>query len=70
MNYTDSDFEVIWRKGDGEMPEHVKHVVEAARKEKQKRALAAEMKDFEVASVSSTSFWDNTDDEVWDEVAD
>ena len=28
-----TDFEVIWRKGDAEMPENVKHVVNAAKDE-------------------------------------
>ena len=33
------DFGVIWRKGDGEMPEKAKHVVNAARDEKLLRSL-------------------------------
>jgi len=33
------EYEVIWRKGDGEMPEKAKHVVNAAREEKILRAL-------------------------------
>jgi hypothetical protein len=33
------DFEVIWRRGDGEMPEKAKHVVNAARDEKLLRSL-------------------------------
>ena len=39
MKYDLSDLEVVWRKGDGEMPENVKHVVNAAREEKFLRAL-------------------------------
>jgi len=33
------EFDVIWRKGDGEMPEKVEHVVNAAREEKLLRSL-------------------------------
>ena len=33
------EFEVIWRKGDGEMPEKAKYVVNAAREEKFLRTL-------------------------------
>ena len=33
------EFDIIWRKGDGEMPEKVKHVVNAAREEKLLRSL-------------------------------
>ena len=39
MKYDLSELEVVWRKGDGEMPENVKHVVNAAREEKFLRAL-------------------------------
>jgi len=34
-----NEFDVIWRKGDGEMPEKAKHVVNAAREEKLLRSL-------------------------------
>jgi len=33
------EYNVIWRKGDGEMPEKAKHVVNAAREEKLLRSL-------------------------------
>ena len=33
------EYDVIWRKGDGEMPEKAKHVVNAARDEKLLRSL-------------------------------
>jgi len=33
------EFDVIWRRGDGEMPEKAKHVVNAAREEKLLRSL-------------------------------
>ena len=33
------EFDVIWRRGDGEMPEKAKHVVNAARDEKLLRSL-------------------------------
>ena len=33
------EFDVIWRKGDGEMPEKAKHVVNAAKEEKLLRSL-------------------------------
>ena len=33
------DYDVIWRKGDGEMPDKAKHVVSAAREEKLLRSL-------------------------------
>jgi len=33
------EFDVIWRKGDGEMPEKAKRVVNAAREEKLFRSL-------------------------------
>jgi len=33
------EFGVIWRRGDGEMPEKAKHVVNAAREEKLLRSL-------------------------------
>ena len=33
------EFDVIWRKGDGKMPEKAKHVVNAARDEKLLRSL-------------------------------
>ena len=33
------EFDVIWCKGDGEMPEKAKHVVDAAKEEKLLRAL-------------------------------
>jgi hypothetical protein len=39
MNYDVSDLELIWRRGDGEMPEDLKHVVNAAREEKLLRSL-------------------------------
>jgi len=34
------EFDVIWRKGDSEMPEKAKHVVNAAKEEKLLRALS------------------------------
>ena len=34
-----SDVEVIWRRGDAEMPENVKHVVQAAKDELLLRSL-------------------------------
>jgi len=34
-----SDVKVIWKRGDGEMPDKVKHVVEAARDELLLRTL-------------------------------
>ena len=34
-----NEFEVIWRKGDGDIPEKVQHVVNAAREEKLLRSL-------------------------------
>jgi len=33
------EFDIIWRKGDGEVPEKVKHVMNAAREEKLLRSL-------------------------------
>ena len=33
------EFDVIWRRGDGEMPEKAKHVVNAAREDKLLRSL-------------------------------
>jgi len=39
MKYELSELEVVWRRGDGEMPEKVKHVVNAAREEKLLRSL-------------------------------
>jgi len=39
MKYDLSELEVVWRRGDGEMPENVKHVVNAAREEKLLRSL-------------------------------
>ena len=33
------DFDIIWRRGDCEMPERAKHVVNAAREEKLLRSL-------------------------------
>ena len=33
------ELDVIWRRGDGEMPEKAKHVVNAAREEKLLRSL-------------------------------
>ena len=33
------EFDVIWRKGDSEMPEKARHVVNAAKEEKLLRAL-------------------------------
>jgi len=39
MKYELSELEVVWRRGDGEMPENVKHVVNAAREEKLLRSL-------------------------------
>jgi len=33
------EYDVIWRRGDGEMPENAKHVVSAAREEKLLRSL-------------------------------
>jgi type II secretory pathway component PulC len=37
--HMNSDVEVIWRRGDAEMPEKVKHVVEAAKDELLLRSL-------------------------------
>jgi len=100
MKYDVSDLEVIWRKGDGEMPDKVKHVVYAAGRERIAMMSQIEIvnklindfpenqltevidfimflrlksdksiiQDFVDASVSSTGFWDNPDDEVWDNV--
>ena len=62
MKYDVSDFDVIWRKGDGEMPDKAKHVVNAAKREKDKSVI----QDFVDTSMSSTGFWDNPNDEVWD----
>ena len=39
MKYELSELEVVWRRGDGEMPENVRHVVNAAREEKLLRSL-------------------------------
>ena len=39
MSYDVSDLELIWRKGDGEMPDDLKYVVNAAREEKLLRLL-------------------------------
>ena len=39
MSYDTSDLELIWRKGDGEMPEELKHVVKAAKDERLLRSL-------------------------------
>ena len=39
MKYEISELEVVWRRGDGVMPENVKHVVNAAREEKFLRSL-------------------------------
>jgi len=33
------EFDIIWRKGDGDMPKKAKHVVNAAREEKLLRSL-------------------------------
>ncbi|MCL2278344.1 MAG: hypothetical protein FWC20_02925 [Oscillospiraceae bacterium] len=33
------EYDVIWRKGDGEMPDKAKHVVNAAREERLLRSL-------------------------------
>jgi len=44
------------------MPDKAKHVVNAAKREKDKSII----QDFIDASMTSTSFWDNPDDEVWD----
>ena len=34
-----NEFDVIWRKGDGDMPEKARHVVNSAREEKLLRSL-------------------------------
>jgi len=39
MSYDVSDLELIWRKGEGEMPEDLIYVVNAAREEKLLRLL-------------------------------
>lgn len=39
MKYDISDLELVWKKGDGEMPEELKHVVNAAKEEKFLRSL-------------------------------
>jgi len=39
VNYDVSDLELIWRKGDGEMPEELKYVVNAAKDERLLRSL-------------------------------
>jgi len=39
MNYDISDLELIWRKGDGVMPDDLKHVVQAARDERLLQSL-------------------------------
>ena len=39
MNYDVSDLELIWRKGNGEMPDDLKHVVKAAKDERLLRSL-------------------------------
>jgi len=33
------EFDVIWRRGDGEMPDKAKHVINAAKEEKLLRSL-------------------------------
>jgi len=100
MDYKVEDFELIWKKGDGEMPDRLKHVVYAAGREIVARMSQIEVvnklikdvpeaqltevidflmflrlkndksliQDFVNASMSSTGFWDNPDDEVWDNV--
>jgi len=39
MNYELTDLQEIWRKGDGEMPKELQHVVNAAKKELLLRSL-------------------------------
>ena len=39
MSYDVSDLELIWRKGEGDMPDDLKNVVNAAREEKLLRLL-------------------------------
>ena len=39
MNYDITELEEVWRKGDGEMPEKLKHVVSAAQEETLLRLL-------------------------------
>jgi len=39
VNYDVSDLELIWRRGDSDMPEDLMHVVNAAREEKLLRSL-------------------------------
>jgi len=39
VNYDVSDLELIWRKGNGEMPDDLKHVVKAAKDERLLRSL-------------------------------
>jgi len=39
MKYEVSDLELVWKKGDGEMPKELQHVVNAAREEKLLRSL-------------------------------
>ena len=39
MSYEVSDLELIWRKGDGEMPDDLRYVVNAAKDERLLRSL-------------------------------
>ena len=39
MNYDVSDLELIWSKGDGEMPDDLKYIVNAAKDERLLRSL-------------------------------
>ena len=39
MKYELSELDVVWRKGNGEMPDNVKHVVNAAREERFLRSM-------------------------------
>ena len=45
MEYDISDFQEIWRKGDGEMPDKVKHVVNAARNELKRMEMLSKIPD-------------------------
>ena len=39
MSYDVSNLELIWRKGDGDMPDDLKHVIQAAKDERLLRSL-------------------------------
>jgi len=51
MDYNAEDFIEIWRKGDGEMPEKLKHVVNAAGNEIRRRELSTNMLDIPIYTI-------------------